>query len=94
VIDLRTAAQQALDWLERETPFTVDEAHATENAICDALKAALKQSEQEQQAEVQALMKMQSELQRQRDYWEEEARRYAGNAEFWKSKNKTLEQPK
>jgi hypothetical protein len=50
------------------------------------------QPEQEQQAEVQALMKMQSELQRERDYWEEEARRYAGNADFWKNKHEQPEQ--
>lgn len=29
----------------------------------------------------------------QPDYWEEEARRYAGNADFWRSKYKALEQP-
>jgi hypothetical protein len=27
------------------------------------------------------------------DYWEEEAKRYAGNADFWRSKYKALAQP-
>ena len=82
--DLRTAAQQALEALESLHKRGV---WGDFYGVADTLRAALEQPEQEQQAEVQALMKVQSELQRQRDYWEEEARRYAGNADFWKNKH-------
>ncbi len=81
---------------ENERLHQINQAHEMKLSVrgyeiqIEDLKAALELPEQEQQAEVQALMKMQSELQRERDYWEEEARRYAGNADFWKNKH---EQP-
>jgi len=79
--ELRTAAQNVVNvWKRYGTAESL-------RGWMEILEAELEQPEQEQQAEVQALMKMQSELQRERDYWEEEARRYAGNADFWKNKH-------
>ena len=40
-MNLRQAAQQALDWLEDDAATTVDEAYTKERQIADALRAAL-----------------------------------------------------
>lgn len=90
---LREVAQQALKALE-DGP-DVDPIFAGETI--HALKAALDVGppEHERLAAFQAqadrdtrlLMRAHKEALRQRDYWQEEARRYAGNADFWKGKN-------
>lgn len=45
MIDLRTAAQQALDWLEGEQPYSIDEAYQIEEDLRRAFRAALAEPE-------------------------------------------------
>jgi hypothetical protein len=98
-MNLIDAARQALDALEAGPD--VDPIFAGETIA--ALKAALDvvPPEHERLAAFQAqadrdtrlLMRAHKEALRQRDYWQEEAKRYAGNTDFWKSKSEALEQP-
>ena len=43
--------------------------------------------------EVERLQALLAEQPQQPSYWEEEARRYAGNADYWRERCKALEQP-
>ena len=70
--DLRTAAQQALEYMKSVGEMDM---HPEEWAIVGRLETALAEPVQEP------------------DYWREEARRYAGNADFWRKRCEALAEP-
>jgi hypothetical protein len=69
--NLRQAAQQALEAMDKATRFMSDSDYKKLNQAIDDLRAALAEP----------------------DYWQEEARRYAGNADYWRKRYKALAEP-
>jgi hypothetical protein len=97
-MSLIDAARQALEALEAGPD--VDPIFACETIT--ALKAALDVGPPEHERlsafqfqadrDTRLLMRAHKEALRQRDYWQEEAKRYAGNADFWRNKHKLTDQ--
>jgi hypothetical protein len=74
--DLKKAAQQALEALKLAIGVLSDEDETESNAV---------------RASIKAIKTALAEPVQEPDYWQEEARRYAGNADYWRKR--ALEQP-